>query len=113
LKSYSRSERIEDLIKREVALVFTHKINDPRLLNITITDVKMSVDLKMANIYYVSNEKKEELTKAFLKVKGFVKREVSAKIKLRRIPEFVFLYDDMFEEAMKIERKIKSIKDDK
>lgn len=108
-RSFSRSDRIADLIREEVALIFLNEVSDKRLKNINITDVRISPDLSVARIYYVTPNKKEDaVTKKTLdSVKGFVRKELSKKLELRRVPSLEFHYDLVFETGMGIEKLLK------
>jgi ribosome-binding factor A len=110
-RSYPRSSRIADLIKEEVATLFIYSVNDPRLHGISITDVKMTEDLKVAKIYYVcSNKEDTDATNKGLKsVQGWVRKEISKKLNMRYTPELEFHYDDVFENGMKIDKIFKDI----
>ncbi|MEI6092613.1 MAG: 30S ribosome-binding factor RbfA [bacterium] len=112
-RSYTRSTRIADLIKQEVANMFLNDVSDPRVKGITITDVRIGDDLKLAKIYYVSSEKQEdELTvEGLSKVRGFIRRELAKRIDFRRVPEIEFDYDHVFEQGMKMENLLRNIKD--
>ena len=64
---YKRSQRVSDSIKKEVASIFLFKVNDPRLRNITITNVVLSDDLSNAKIFYSTinlNEEEVSIKKA-------------------------------------------------
>ena len=72
---YKRSQRVSDSIKKEVASIFLFKVNDPRLRNITITNVVLSDDLSNAKIFYSTINSKDDETsvkKALDKSKGFI-----------------------------------------
>ena len=49
--SSHRIDKVEQLIKEEISSIFLHKMQEPELGFITITNVKVSPDLKMAKIY--------------------------------------------------------------
>ena len=58
-----RAERVAALIKHELASALSTELRDPRIGFVTITDVKVSDDLKHARVFYSvlgTNEKKEE-----------------------------------------------------
>ena len=70
---YKRSQRVSDSIKKEVASIFLFKVNDPRLRNITITNVVLSDDLSNAKIFYSTINSQDDETsvkKALDKSKG-------------------------------------------
>lgn len=50
-KDYSRSERIADLLQKELAYIIQYKLKDPRLNLISITEVKVNNNLAFADVY--------------------------------------------------------------
>ena len=95
---YKRSQRVSDSIKKEVASIFLFKVNDPRLRNITITNVVLSDDLSNAKIFYSTiNLKDEEVSvkKALDKSKGFIRTMLGKSISLKKIPTISFFKDDI------------------
>ena len=95
---YKRSQRVSDSIKKEVASIFLFKVNDPRLRNITITNVVLSDDLSNAKIFYSTiNLKDEEVSikKALDKSRGFIRTMLGKSISLRKIPTISFFKDDI------------------
>ena len=95
---YKRSQRVSDSIKKEVASIFLFKVNDPRLRNITITNVVLSDDLSNAMIFYTTiNLKDEEVSikKALDKSKGFIRTMLGKSISLKKIPTISFFKDDI------------------
>ena len=95
---YKRSQRVSDSIKKEVASIFLFKVNDPRLRNITITNVVLSDDLSNAKIFYSAiNLKDEEVSikKALDKSRGFIRTMLGKSISLKKIPTISFFKDDI------------------
>ena len=114
-KAFSRSDRVADVIREEVAQMFLNDISDPRVCGLTITEVRVTPDLMVARIYYVSPEKKAEknITEGLIKVSGFIRKELSKRLSVRRVPAIEFHYDDVFENGMNMERVFKGIKNEK
>ena len=50
--SSNRPEKIADLLKKEVSLILSHEVKDPRLQNMNITAVKVTDDISIAYVYY-------------------------------------------------------------
>ena len=95
---YKRSQRVSDSIKKEVASIFLFKVNDPRLRNITITNVVLSDDLSNAKIFYSTINSKDDETsvkKALDKSKGFIRTMLGKSISLKKIPTISFFKDDI------------------
>jgi ribosome-binding factor A len=109
-----RPERVGHEIQAAVAALLTRgELRDPRIGYITITGVKVSPDLKVARIYYsmLGTEKQRADTAEGLEAaKGFVRREVTAKVKLRVSPEIFFTFDPSLDEGDKIEKLLKEVK---
>ncbi len=112
--SYPRSNRVADLIKEEVASLFIYSVNDPRLEGvISITDVKVTDDLKVARIYYICPKGTDlgPVEKGLESVRGWVRREISKKVNMRYTPEIEFKYDEVFENGMNMDEIFRKLKD--
>ena len=81
-------------------------------LVLTITDVELTNDLSQAKVYLtvLGNDKEVDNTfKALHKATGFIKSELSSRMRLRIIPELTFEYDESIEYGNKIERMIQDL----
>jgi ribosome-binding factor A len=109
-----RPERVGQEIQAAVAEMLTRgDLHDPRIGYITITGVRVSPDLRVARIYYsmIGTDDEKARTKEGLEAaKGYVRREVTSRVKLRVSPEVFFTFDGSLEEGDKIERLIKEVK---
>ncbi len=114
MSSKVRPERVGQEIQAAVAEMLTRgDIHDPRIGYITITGVKVSPDLRVARIYYSmigTEEEKARTQEGLDAAKGYVRREVTSKVKLRVSPEVFFTFDGSLEEGDKIERLLKEVK---
>ena len=94
--TYQRSDRVADIIRREVSDILFREVKDPRLSFITITSVDLGKDLRNAKIYYTSlkeAEELEEIKKSLKKAVGFVQRKLGKRVHLRYLPQLSFVYD--------------------
>lgn len=109
---YKRSARIGDLIKEEVADIIMHKLKDPRLGFITVTDARISDDLKHAKIYIsvLESAKKDETLKILTSSAGFIRSELAKRVKIKFIPQLVFKFDESIEYGAKIDKMLNEIK---
>ncbi|MCD4691677.1 MAG: 30S ribosome-binding factor RbfA [Calditrichales bacterium] len=110
-----RLNRYADMLKRALGNIIEFKMQDPNKGFVTLTRVKVSVDLKIATIYYtvLGDENQKDLTKKALKRSvPFIKNELKPYITTRWIPELRFFYDDTLEQAERINELLKKIKDD-
>lgn len=114
MASNVRPERVGQEIQAAVADMLTRgDIHDPRIGYITITGVKVSPDLRVARIYYSmigTEEEKARTQQGLDAAKGYVRREVTSRVKLRVSPEVFFTFDGSLEEGDKIERLLKEVK---
>ena len=112
---FKRADRVADLIKQEMSDILRREVHDPRIANITVTDVKLTDDLRSARIYFVELGKdrvSEGVEKGLAKAKGFLKRELGKRMQLRYIPELNFFYDPSFEYGSRIEKLLKEARKD-
>ena len=108
----SRATRVADQIRMEVGEILARKIKDPRVQFVTVTDVKMTADLKIARVYVTAldQEHYEQQTAPGLKsAVGFIRTEVGRRLNLRYTPEIVFYRDTSAEYAQRMEKILDSI----
>ncbi len=108
----SRATRVADQVRMEVADILSKKIKDPRVQFLTVTDVKMTADLKIARIYVstLKPELYEKQTALGLKsAVGFIRTEVGRRLNLRYTPEITFFQDTSAEYAHRIETILDSL----
>jgi ribosome-binding factor A len=106
-----RIDKVENLIKEEISLIFLHKLQDRDFGFLTVTSVKVSPDLKVAKIY-ISIFEKEKRDKALEKVRakaGFIRSELASRLTIKFTPELKFFLDDSLDYVEKIEVLIKKI----
>lgn len=106
-----RVDKVERLIKEEVSLIFLEKFQEPEYGFITITNVKVTSDLKIAKIYIsVFEKEKRELVMDRLQSKmGFIRSELAHRIRIKFTPELKFFIDDTLDYVEKIEGIIEKI----
>ena len=101
-----RPERLAEQIKEEVSLIIAGEVEDPRVGFVTVTDAKLTPDLRYAKIYVsvlgTEAEVKESLA-ALKHAAGFIRTQLGAVLRMRRTPELHFVYDETTETAARIE----------
>jgi ribosome-binding factor A len=109
-----RIDKVESLIKEEISLIFLNKLRDSEIGFVTITNVKMSPDLRIAKVYIsVLDRRNREL--ALEKINSsnsFIRSELAHRIKIKFTPELKFYIDDTLDYVEKIEGLIKKIHQD-
>jgi ribosome-binding factor A len=94
--AYKRATRVADQIRMEVADILMRKVKDPRVGCVTVTDVDVTSDLRLAHVYVTTrqDEKVEADTFAGLsKAAGFIRAELGRRLNLRYTPELMFHKD--------------------
>jgi ribosome-binding factor A len=109
-----RIDKVEHLIKEEISLIFLHKLSNLNLGFVTITNVRVSPDLKLAKIYIsvFEREKRELVLEKIEDRKGMIRSELAHRIRIKFIPELKFFIDDTLDYVEKIEGLIKKIHED-
>jgi ribosome-binding factor A len=104
-----RPYRVGELLRERLALILLYKCADPRLKEVTLTEVAMSPDLKQARVFYVVRENVDptQVQMALDKALGFIKQEVAREHLLRIMPEFFFLPDTGLDRAAQLEELFK------
>lgn len=106
-----RIDKVEHLIKEEISLIFLHKLSNLNLGFVTITNVRVSPDLKLAKIYLsvLEKEKRSLVLDKIEDKKGYIRTELAHRIRIKFIPELKFFIDDTLDYVEKIEGLIKKI----
>jgi ribosome-binding factor A len=101
-----RPHRVAELLRERLALILLHKCADPRLKELTLTEVEMSPDLKQARVFYVGREgvDADQVQMALDKAMGFIKQEVARENLFRLMPAIIFLADTGLDRAAKLEK---------
>lgn len=106
--SESRSDRIADRIKRDLALLFLQEISDPRLEDVNITYVEVDRELAYAEIYVSAldgSERKGEIMEALKRAAGFIRSQLAMSIShLRSFPELRFHWDPVPERVERLDQ---------
>lgn len=107
--STGRPTRVAVLLRERLALILLHKCADPRLQELTLTEVEMSPDLKQARVYYVTHPNADTtlVNQALDKAMGFIKREVARENLFRLMPEISFLPDAGLDRLAKLEELLR------
>lgn len=94
--AYKRSTRVADQIRMEVADILMRKTKDPRVSIVTVTDVELTNDLRIARIFVTTGPDDKLEAGAFAglaKAAGFIRAELGRRVNLRYTPELIFQKD--------------------
>jgi ribosome-binding factor A len=111
---FQRSDRIAALIKEEIAcMLLFGGLKDPRVQGSRVTEVKVSKDLSKATVFVSSDNELEhhEIVEGFINASGFIKRTLSKKLYMKKMPNLFFVYDNSVENLDKIETILRRLND--
>ncbi|EPI6238678.1 30S ribosome-binding factor RbfA [Neisseria gonorrhoeae] len=110
-RGYARQDRVKEQIMRELAELVRIGLKDPRAGFITINEVEITRDYSHATVFYtVLNQDTREITEEVLEhARGHLRSELSKRIKLFKIPELHFKYDESLERGMSLSALIDQV----
>ena len=108
-----RVERLAGQIQGEVAVMIARELNDPRIGFTTVTRVELSPDLHQARVLISvmgSAESQQETLKGLSSAAGYIRHEIGRRLRLRRVPEVVFILDHGVEQSQRIETLLQKLR---
>ena len=112
---FSRMDRINAELSRNIAFIIQSKVKDPRLGMVVINSCKVACDLSNAKIYvsFVDYDSAQELKiKLLNKANGFIRCCLAKTTKLRIIPKLHFIYDKLNDKNLKMQNLLDKVKKD-
>ena len=107
-------DRLNNMFVEEISKIIHEEIKDRDIGFVTITDAKITNDLSFAKIYITSlDDNREKVLNALNKASGFIRTMLCDRVKIRKMPEIHFVYDDSIEYGKKIEDIIERINSEK
>ena len=111
-KEYSRSQRVVEQIRRELAELIRLEVKDPRVGFITLTDVEITPDYAHAKVFFTNMTGEgdvPEILQGLRRASGFLRRELGRRIRIHTIPELHFHYDRSVEEGSRLSQLIDEV----
>jgi len=108
----AKVSHLETDVQRALSDILQNEIKD-KLAFITITGVKITNELSFMYAYYTvyGTKKDVDKTKETLeRAKGFIKNQIARRVKMRKVPELIFKYDESYQNGKHIEDLIRKIK---
>tara|TARA_B100001758_G_C18123166_1_gene459832 strand:- start:229 stop:558 length:330 start_codon:yes stop_codon:yes gene_type:complete len=107
-----RMNKIEDLLHKEIANIIVSRIDNPLIKNtVTITDIKVSKDIRSAIVYFSTlNKDYKKIEKLINNFKPTIKLYLSKSVHLKRIPDLRFIFDDTVIKGQRINKLLDSIR---
>ena len=109
-----RPDRVGDQIRKELSEILTRgDVRDPGIGFITLTKVKVSPDLQQARVFYTTlGDPKEriETAKALDRATPFFRRQIGGRLRLRRVPDIEFRFDEAIQHQDRIEQILRDLR---
>ncbi len=107
-----KQERMSERIHQILSQLLLREVSDPRLRDITITEVALDPELMVAKVYVsaMGDEQREtEVMQGLRRAGGYLRREVGRRIRLRNTPELLFYWDHTLAYADRINAIISNL----
>jgi ribosome-binding factor A len=107
-----RPTRIGEQIREDLSELIAREVHDPGIGFITITRVQVTPDLQQARVYYTTMgdaKARRQSDRALQRASPFLRRQLGRRLRLRRIPELQFFFDESVEKQDRIERILQEI----
>jgi ribosome-binding factor A len=107
-----RTERVADILREEIAQIVGYELEDPRLTMVTVTEVRLSDNLRAAKVYVTvagSEEEHKAALAALKRAAPYVRKQVGLSLNLPRTPEIHFVRDKVEEEGERVDQLLEQI----
>jgi ribosome-binding factor A len=107
-----RPEQLAEVIREEVSQIVGFELEDPRVETVTVTDVRVTENLRDATIYFTAagtDAEKAAAHKALQHAAQYVRRQLGTALNLRYTPELHFVRDTVEEKAARVEELLSTI----
>jgi ribosome-binding factor A len=108
-RDFKRTDRVGAELRRELALLVHGAVRDHALPSVSVSDVEVTRDLDFATVWVTAlqGERSKEAVKALNELAMEFRRTLSRSMRLRRVPELRFKYDDSVDKSERIERLLR------
>ena len=110
-----RPEQLAEVIREEVSQIVGFELEDPRVERVTVTDVRVTENLRDASVYVTAEgteAEKADAMKALQKAAPYVRRQLGIALNLKYTPELHFVRDTVEEAAARVEELLSGIRTD-
>jgi ribosome-binding factor A len=103
----ARPDRVGEQIRQELSQIISQQIHDPGMGFLTLTQVKVTPDLQLARVLYTvfgDEKQRKETQRALERALPYLRRQIGSRVRLRRVPELQFFYDESVAHQDRIEK---------
>ncbi|MBC7195935.1 30S ribosome-binding factor RbfA [Deferribacteraceae bacterium V6Fe1] len=110
-----RDKRVGELLKHEIMNIIFKELKDPRVVNVSITDIVVAKDFSVAKVYVrtLLDGDKDGCVIGLNNSANFIRGKLMKVLRLKKVPHLEFFYDDTLDNALKIESLIREVSKDK
>jgi ribosome-binding factor A len=108
----SRPDRVADQIRGELGQLLTRDVHDPGIGFVTITRVQVTPDLQHARVFFTAlgdERARRNSDRALHRAIPFLRRQIGSRLRLRRVPELEFIYDESIAGQDRIEQLLNEL----
>ena len=114
--SSQRPSRVGEQIREDLTELLARDVHDPGIGFLTVTRVEVTSDLQNARVYYTTlgdARARTETARALDRATPFLRRQLGSRLRLRRIPELQFFYDENIERLDRVERILRELESER
>lgn len=113
-REFSRSQRVAQEIKKEIAVILQREVKDPRIGMVTVSDVELSRDLVYAKVFVTflfdqDGQAVQQGMDGLEKASGYIRSLLGKAMRLRIVPELRFEYDNSLVEGMRMSNLVSQV----
>jgi ribosome-binding factor A len=110
-----RPERVAEMLKEEISEIVGYELEDPRVHTTTVTDVRVSDDLRDARVFVMVEGSEDEIQTALTALRHaapYVRKQLGFALNLRHAPEIHFVRDTVEEKGARVDKLLVEIERD-
>jgi ribosome-binding factor A len=110
-----RSDRVADTLREEISQIVGYELEDPRLTMVTVTEVRVSDNLRDAKVFVTVSGSEAEHAQALSALKHaapYVRKQLGMSLNLPRVPEIHFVRDRVEEKGERVDQLLREIEKD-
>ena len=109
-REFSRTRRVEEQLRRDLAELIRHEIKEPDLGMLSITEIKVTPDLAHAQVYITILQDDADVIEYSMQIlkdyAGRLRSILGKRMHIRRVPQLIFIYDDSIQRGTALNQVI-------
>jgi ribosome-binding factor A len=108
----ARSRRVAEELRRILSELIRREIKDPRVRDVTITDIEVARDLSHASVFYTPLDPDEDLEavqQGLQRAAGFMRSKIAKRMSTRTVPKLNFKYDTAIDQGDRMGRLLREL----